>query len=506
MDDCIAVSEYSGSLNIRSWCAAILWSMMPEDLSYPTCVSQFIDAWCMSVRDFLPSPLPPLAPDFRDAIRDSGHTCWEYWPSWEDEKDREKWEEKIDGYAAAMAFLDEDPKVVGIDVQKNSGCQACHLQWRLRNLGETLPREEQAFSGNLTELLVSLGNECSRWNVPWNDILTSVQKELGGDRESADAAGRPPFANLPSQIPQPYSRSQVLADRDFTFFPRSTCPVNVDEASNLFSVSDVNPYDSALHVPLSASHQPRPIQDTTNTHSSYQSYQDGNPISWPRDSNEGSNPINGQGRGYIDRWSDGYDVLKSLPPQTHEAVDDAADHTMWGSNHGPGVRRDDPSMESFEPGYPISENEQDPNWTRLTRMSVSNLVESVPDYEQSIHYDVVPQTSSSNYPTYTRRESWRNTYLNPEQGMQSVLPARKDTHTDNITRFTQSETITSQPAINPDHNHRMMSSSDISLPADPLPPRQEMIDKIKMFLTDAMEKHGIHLQYKESEWRIGQQG
>ncbi|KAJ7586710.1 hypothetical protein C8J56DRAFT_106519 [Mycena floridula] len=144
MDDCLTGSEHGGSLNIRSWCAAMHWRMMPPGLSHSARVKQFIDAWRYSVLrelDFLPPPTP--APGFRDAIRESGHTCWE--------------ESQMDDYAAAMDFLpEEDPEVVGIDVRKYSRCQVCRLQWRLKDWGGTLPAEEREFSADLTDLLVML--------------------------------------------------------------------------------------------------------------------------------------------------------------------------------------------------------------------------------------------------------------------------------------------------------------------------------------------------------------
>ncbi|KAJ7586454.1 hypothetical protein C8J56DRAFT_1165460 [Mycena floridula] len=131
MEDCIQPSEHGGSLNIDSWCAAMYWRMMPRELSHSARVKQLIEVWRYSIMrrwDFLPPPTP--APEFRDAIRESGHTCWE--------------ESQMDNYAAAMAFLEEDPRVVGIDVQEDSRCQVCHLQWHLKNLSDTLAGEEQS--------------------------------------------------------------------------------------------------------------------------------------------------------------------------------------------------------------------------------------------------------------------------------------------------------------------------------------------------------------------------
>ncbi|KAJ7586632.1 hypothetical protein C8J56DRAFT_1085143 [Mycena floridula] len=149
------------SLNIRSWFAAMCWRMMP-DLSNSSYVERLICVWRYSGlewSDFLPPPTP--APEFRDAIRVSGHTCWV--------------ESQMDDYAAAMAFLEEDPKVVGIDVRKNSGCQVCRLQWRLRSLSENLPVEERAFEADLTELEDMLRTERSRRMVARGGILASVQ-------------------------------------------------------------------------------------------------------------------------------------------------------------------------------------------------------------------------------------------------------------------------------------------------------------------------------------------
>ncbi|KAJ7586702.1 hypothetical protein C8J56DRAFT_1085262 [Mycena floridula] len=223
MDNCIQPSERGESLNIRSWCAAMHWNMMLRGLSYHTRAKQFIDAWRYSVHwrlDFLPSPTP--AQEFRDTIRDSGHTCWKEW--------------EMDDYVAAMTFLDEDPEVVGIDVRKDSRCQVCHLQWRMRNLGETLPVEERAFEADMTELLVMLGNECSRRNVSWNTILASVQHRdvdgsvpnsdhqeqqvlhytpANGDEQGHDMRTGPVDLNVPHR-PQPQIPRAVYLPEDIT--------------------------------------------------------------------------------------------------------------------------------------------------------------------------------------------------------------------------------------------------------------------------------------------------
>ncbi|KAJ7586665.1 hypothetical protein C8J56DRAFT_1026874 [Mycena floridula] len=168
MEDCIKTAPRGGSLNICSWWAAMCWKMVPEELSYPTRVKRSIycDVWSAS---FLPLSTP--SPGFRDAIQASGHTCWEAWD--------------MDNYAAAMAFPEEDPKVVGIDVREDSKCRLCRLERCLRSLGETLPVKKRAFSADLTELLVMLPalmiaqrTECSRRKVSWSEISTSAQKEF----------------------------------------------------------------------------------------------------------------------------------------------------------------------------------------------------------------------------------------------------------------------------------------------------------------------------------------
>ncbi|KAJ7586522.1 hypothetical protein C8J56DRAFT_1084970 [Mycena floridula] len=182
MDDCIKLSARGQSLNICSWWAAMCWKMIPDVLPYSSRVKRFItiighyEPWRV---DFLPPPTP--APEIRDAIRDSGHTCWK--------------EHQMDNYVAAMAFLNEDLEVVGIDVRKDSRCQSCWLQWHLKDLGETLPVEEPAFSTDLTELLVMLPplmivqrNECSRRTVAWDDIIMSVQKKLICCADSLDGS------------------------------------------------------------------------------------------------------------------------------------------------------------------------------------------------------------------------------------------------------------------------------------------------------------------------------
>ncbi|KAJ7586542.1 hypothetical protein C8J56DRAFT_1051901 [Mycena floridula] len=347
MDDCLTGSERIGSRNIRSWCAAMCWRMKPQELSHSAHVKRFIYAWYYSVLprlDFLPPPTP--APEFRDAIRESGHTCWE--------------QSQMDNYAAAMAVLKEDPKVVGICVREYSGCQVCELQWRLQEWGETLPVEEQAFSEDLTELLVMLRTECSRRKVAWDDILTSAQKEFintdfsdfseeaeisdagsdvdeasGEDKrapvavntaghgennpssglvqtekvvdveeESADAVRRPNFTNLPSENPhlapsilvKPSSTDDKFTtpNRSMHFQPFTVACKHGGSDRSFGHIPDV-----LLHPPTLDSIQDWPPYSSTNTQTDLSSH-DGTPLPWhqglPRG---GSDPIVGRQPGYI---------------------------------------------------------------------------------------------------------------------------------------------------------------------------------------------------------------
>ncbi|KAJ7586558.1 hypothetical protein C8J56DRAFT_1051914 [Mycena floridula] len=307
------------------------WRMIPRELSHSAYVKQFIDALRYSVPwrwQLLPPPTP--APEFRDDIRDSGHTCWE--------------EPQMDNYAAAMAFLEEDPKVVGIDVKEDSECQVCRLQWHLKELGQTLPVEERAFEVDLTELLFSLGNECSRRKVAWDDILTSVQKKFinsglsdfseeaeisdagsdvdeasGEDKrapealihpsqvntaghgennrsselvqtekvvdveeESADASGRPNFTNPSSENPHPYS---MWLASDLTL-----CLV-----TQLMIFRHIGSDGSFGHVPDVPLHPP-----TFTNPQTYMGYQGGTVAPWNHGLPEGgSDTIVGRQRGYI---------------------------------------------------------------------------------------------------------------------------------------------------------------------------------------------------------------
>ncbi|KAJ7586443.1 hypothetical protein C8J56DRAFT_944622 [Mycena floridula] len=140
---------------------------------------------------------------------------------------------------------------------------------------------------------------------------------------------------------------------------------------------------------------------------------------------------------------------------------------------------------TFEaPNLNMAQNvERDENLTRSMGMSVKDLVENVSDHHQQGMYYMVPPTSSTSHPAHWR-ESSSNINLNLDQSMQPVPSGRTSTNIDNTPHFAQSL----QPAIPSKRNHRTMTSSNISPPADfiQLPPTQKMICEIKKFFTDAM--------------------
>ncbi|KAJ7586569.1 hypothetical protein C8J56DRAFT_944984 [Mycena floridula] len=200
------------------------WRMMPRGLSHSAHVKQFIDALrysVLQVLDFLPPPAP--APEFRDAIRDSGHTCWEEKEEEEEEEGVFDYAAAMDDYAAAMAFLDEEAKVVGIDVRKDSRCPVCHLQWRLRSLGENLLVEEWEFEADLTELEDMLRTERSRRILARGGILASVQHH---------------------DVPRPMSNSDYQEQQDL----HHILDAEDDHSHNM------RPDHIEIHVP----HRPRP--------------------------------------------------------------------------------------------------------------------------------------------------------------------------------------------------------------------------------------------------------
>ncbi|KAJ7586488.1 hypothetical protein C8J56DRAFT_1165474 [Mycena floridula] len=311
MDDCITTSERSGSLNIRSWCATMSWTMMPRGLSHSIRVKQFIEVWryCgFEWFSFLPPPAP--APEFRDTIRESGHTCWK--------------ESQMDDYAAAMAFLDEDPNIVGINVQKDSRCQVCRLQWHLKELAQTLPVEERAFSVDLTELLVMLRTECSRRKVAWSDISTSAQKkfidtsfsDFSEEAETSDAGMDDDEASgederAPGTLIHPSQDNTATSHREnnpILGVIYDNEAVDVDEESAdmtgrliFTNPSSENPHPHSVSDP-SFGHIPDvPLHPPTFTNpQTYIGYQGGTVAPWNHGLPEGgSDPTVGRQQGYI---------------------------------------------------------------------------------------------------------------------------------------------------------------------------------------------------------------
>ncbi|KAJ7586700.1 hypothetical protein C8J56DRAFT_945349 [Mycena floridula] len=299
-----------------------------------------------------------------------------------------------------------------------------------------------------------LRTECSRRKVAWDDVLTSVQKEFISRTDSLDGTGE--------------SEDEDGGSDD-------------DEASE--------------------EDERAPVADNTACHGENNS-RPGSPTYYL------SGPV--ISRSFPDNNSES--SIRGDPPRSFALVlhDGEASRPMYDpptvnpaqlTLHN--VRYSGSNIEesTFEaPNLNMTQNvERDENLTRSMGMSVRDLVENVSDHHQQGMYYMVPPTSSTSHPAH-QRESSSNIDPNLEQSMQPVLPARTITNTDNTPYFTQSL----QPVIPSKRNHGTMTSSNISPPADfiQLPPTQKMICEIKKFFTDAMEGHGIHLQYKSNEPKL----
>ncbi|KAJ7586527.1 hypothetical protein C8J56DRAFT_1165484 [Mycena floridula] len=490
MDDCIQPSECGGLLNIRSWWAGMLWRMTPRELSHSAHVKWFIRGWrCSDLEmwDSLPPPTP--APDFRDAIRDSGHTCWE--------------EPQIDDYAAAMAFLEEVPNVVGIDVLEYSTCQVCRFQWGFKELGQTLPVEERAFEADMTELLVMLRTECSRRKVAWDDVLMSVQKKFvaGGDsldsseesddgdggsdddeasgeddrapealihpsqintaghgennpssglvqneevvdvdEESADAVRRPNFTNLLSENPHPYS----------------TGPVNFGEAvihgRQIHDSQQIN----ALSTNSGGSQGLYAGSDRLFRHMyldppSPQHIQNGTPSPWLQNfSGSGSDPMVGQQWEYIED--------RTTTPNFHEGLSQL------------------PHLDNGQFKMNSRAVEHSDTNTTLHPISLSNQRESL---WQNAGYYATTEPSGVTYPT--------GSPVRPQ--IASAVDIEQDV------RFTSRNT----PPINSQSHASNVAAVGLALPS-----KRQMADEIKKHLTDEMGKSFLRVGISLAQTDKGQ--
>ncbi|KAJ7572273.1 hypothetical protein C8J56DRAFT_905871 [Mycena floridula] len=105
--------------DVRAWFGAMLWQMMPLDLSEEERARNFFKSGgggSLRHFSFLSPPTSSCASSiFKTAINDSGHTCWD--------------KDDIDDYAAARELLGEDVKVVGIQkVSVTVECKMCMIE------------------------------------------------------------------------------------------------------------------------------------------------------------------------------------------------------------------------------------------------------------------------------------------------------------------------------------------------------------------------------------------
>ncbi|KAJ7576502.1 hypothetical protein C8J56DRAFT_1171531 [Mycena floridula] len=435
MDNCIETSAWSESLNIRSWCAAMRWRMMSDALSYHSRAKGFIDSWCYSVLRWSDVP-PPPALEFHDSIRKSGHTCWEEWK--EEEDDMDDYAAVMDDYAAAMAFLQEDPKVVGIDVRKDSRCQVCKLQWRLKELGETLPVDEKALSADLTELLVLLGEECSRQNVPWNNILASVQHP---------------------DVPRPVSNSDHQEQQVLHYTPAE----DDDQGHNM----------RTNHIDLNVSHRPQPLisrgvhlaeninhifRPDTNI-----SYVQHNSTSLQHDHHSATAMAITNGIQEQDNVQ--YPPFHGIQPPSSADVNYGAYGQEW-------VPYDQSLLQDFEPLRTQVSGRRSTPWL------ISELV------NPSVENDMTLRP--------------RDTFIEGAIITQDE-PAAVSIRQANSERMMPSEHNPNM--ITPSHRSPARHTNVVSHTAR-LPPKGQMRDEVKKFLTDAMEQQGIPLQYKGNEPKL----
>ncbi|KAJ7586444.1 hypothetical protein C8J56DRAFT_1165455 [Mycena floridula] len=434
MEDCIQPSERGRSPNIRPWCAAMCWRMTPDDLLHSIRVKHFIDVWRYSGLQWWDFLLPPKpAPEFCDAIRESGHTCWK--------------QPQMDDYAAAMAFLEEDLRVVGIDVQKDSRCQVCRLQWRLRSLGENLPVVERAFEADLTELLVMLENECSRRKVPWNIILVSVRhcNTPGPMLNSDHQEQRDLHYTLDDSVDQGHSMRTDHIDLNVPHHPQSLIP-------------------QAPHLTQDITNIFHPDMDILYIQHNSNGSQPGNYSMTPM-ANPITNGIPGQDSGAQ------YPTLHDIQPPSYTNstrsgdVDYSAYRHVWAPYDQPMVQE-------------LEASQTQVTGRRSTPLLIPDLV------NPSVENDMTLR------PRSTFIEGATMTQDNP-----SAVSVRQA----NSERMMPSEhnptTITSSRR-SPERHTNMVSHTA------KLPPKGQMRDEVKKFLTDAMEQHGILLQYKGNEPKL----
>ncbi|KAJ7587530.1 hypothetical protein C8J56DRAFT_1081827 [Mycena floridula] len=426
MQDHLIVSESKMPLDFRTWHLAMAWQIIPESGSHSDHIRRFRRT---SIYNAHLQSLPPVPvfDDFREAIFESGHICWEYW--------------QMDDYAAAMTVLNEKPRVVGLDVRKDARCKVCRREWHVEHLAETFSAGRSKFIGDPAEVVVALMKKCSHRDLACTTMLQSVYQRLcededGNSDQNREGNGRASETRI--------SASEIMQQ-------------------TLNSTSG--------HVEL---HNPHLVESD-----------------------------------------------QTLPPETglaHLPPISNFQHSTYGN-----------LSNSLYPGsvlYQTSQIHEFPgvldarNWTRSREMSVLNLVErsrqsssvifgsinasSIPDYNlQTMDY-VASQTFSTTHPTNHGSVIWQGPFPavdpTPQRVRSSVSLERSQTDADNRAQFSPTTLISSE------HNRRMMPSRHGSPPAYTntvpdsisLPSKREMMDEIKKFLTDAMGKHGIHLQHTDN--------
>ncbi|KAJ7579857.1 hypothetical protein C8J56DRAFT_963696 [Mycena floridula] len=445
MEDHLIVSESKVPLDLRSWGLAMLWQMIPGKASHLDHIHQFQRA---SLRnDYLDSlPQGPEFDDFSEAILESGHTCWEDW--------------KADDYAAAMTVLNEKPRVLSLGARKDSECGVCRREWHVKHLAETFSAKTE-FTGDPVQVIAVLMKKCSETDLACAAKLESIYQKLVSEGFTAD--------DEQSEIPASGIMEQSLS--------RTARAVELHDPRLVG-------FDQVVPPEIEVSHLP-PI-----TNFQYNTYGD-LPDSLLESSHNNSR--------HSIQWDSQrqYQTRVGYEPLDHSAYSGSVLYQTSQTQEFPSVS-DAPNLE------------QGQNWTRSREMgtSVSNLVESVPDYNRQGMDYVASQIFSTTHPTNHGPVTWQEPLPavdpTPQQTRSSASMARSHSDADNGVHF--SPTTNLELVNSSEHNPRTMPSRHGSPPAYTntvpdsisLPSKREMMDEIKKFLTDAMGKHGIHLQHADN--------
>ncbi|KAJ7579856.1 hypothetical protein C8J56DRAFT_963694 [Mycena floridula] len=446
MEDYLIVSEPKVPLDLWSWCLAMLWQMIPGKASHLDHIHQFQHA--SLTNGYLDSLLRgPEFDDFGEAILESGHTCWEDW--------------QVDEYAAAMTVLNEKPRVLGLDVRKDSECGVCRREWHVIHLAETFSGKAE-FTGDPVQVIAALMKKCSETDLDLTCAakLESVYQKLVSEGFTADdEQSEIPASGIMEQSLSRTARVVELHDPRPVEFAQAVPPeIGVSYLPPINNLQH-NTYGNVLHSSLESSHNESRNTIQSNSQRSYQA----------------------------------------------EIGYEAHDHSIYSGS----VFYHTSQTQEFPSVSDASNLEQGQNSTRSREMgtSVSNLVASVPDYNQQAMDYMAAQTYPINHP----KTHGSGTGREPSPAVDPTLPetrssasmARSHSDTDNGVHFSPT---TNLEVSSSEHNPRTMSSHYGSPPAYTntvpdsisLPSKREMMDEIKKFLTDAMGKHGIHLQHTDN--------